>query len=81
MDADRGREPRCLLDDGALTEDIGVEPGRFVGGAVAPDGRGNELIHVDTVPQPHVHGVPLPSSQERHPDKVTEARERWVSAW
>ena len=34
MDADRGSEPRGLLDGGALAEDIGVEPGRFVGGAV-----------------------------------------------
>ena len=51
MDADRGSEPRCLLDDGALAEDIYVEPGRFVGGAVAPDGGDDALIHADTVPR------------------------------
>lgn len=51
MDADRGRVPGHLLDDGALTEDIGVEPGRFVGGAVAPDGGDDALIHADTVPR------------------------------
>ena len=51
MDADRGRVPGHLLDDGALTEDIGVEPGRLIGGAVAPDGRSDELIHTDTVSQ------------------------------
>jgi len=49
MDADRGRVPGHLLDDGALTEGVGVEPGRFVGGAVAPDGRSDELSHADTV--------------------------------
>ena len=49
MDADRGGEPGHLLDDGALAEDVDVEPGRFVGGAVAPDGGGDVLIHADTV--------------------------------
>ena len=49
MDADRGREPRCLLDDGALAEGVGVELSRFVGGAVAPDGGSDELSHADTV--------------------------------
>ena len=49
MDADRRRVPGHLLDDGALAEDIGVEPGGFVGVAVAPDGGSDELSHVDTV--------------------------------
>ena len=49
VNADRGREPRCLLDDGALAEDIGVEPGRLIGVAVAPDGGSDVLVHVDTV--------------------------------
>ena len=51
MDADRGRVAGHLLDDGALAEDIGVEPGRFVNGAVASDGGSDELVHVDTVSQ------------------------------
>ena len=51
MDADRGSEPRCLLDDGALAEDICVEPGRLIGGTVAPDGGDDALIHADTVPR------------------------------
>ena len=38
-----------LLDDGALTEDVGVEPGRLIGVAVAPDGGSDELVHVNTV--------------------------------
>ena len=52
----RGDEPlgaaageRALLDDGALAEDIGVEPGRFIGVAVASDVGSDELVHVDTV--------------------------------
>ena len=49
MDADRGREPGHLLDDGALAEDVGVEPGRLIGVAVAPDGGSDELVHVNTV--------------------------------
>ena len=49
MDADRGRVAGHLLDDGALAEDVGVELGRFVGGAVAPDSRCDELVHVDSV--------------------------------
>ena len=49
MDADRGRVPGHLLDDGALAEDVGVEPGRFVGVAVAPDGGSDVLVHVNTV--------------------------------
>ena len=49
MDADRGRVPGHLLDDGALTEGVGVEPGRLIGGAVAPDGGSDVLVHVDTV--------------------------------
>ena len=49
VDADRGRVAGHLLDDGALVEGVGVEPGRFVGGAVAPDGRSDELSHADTV--------------------------------
>ena len=49
MDADCGGKLGHLLDDGALAEDVGVEPGRFVGGAVAPDGGGDVLIHADTV--------------------------------
>ena len=36
MDADCGGKLGHLLDDRALAEDVGVEPGRFVGGAVAP---------------------------------------------
>jgi len=52
VDADRGREPWHLLDDAGLAEDAGVEPGRFVGGAVAPDGGSDELVHVNTVPRP-----------------------------
>ena len=51
VDADRGREPRCLLDDAGLAEDVGVEPGRLIGVAVAPDGGSDELVHVDTVSQ------------------------------
>lgn len=49
MDADCGGKLGHLLDDRALAEDVGVEPGRFVGGAVAPDGGSDELIHADTV--------------------------------
>jgi len=51
VDADRGRVPGHLLDDRTLAESVGVEPGRFVGGAVAPDGGSDELVHVDTVSQ------------------------------
>lgn len=49
MDADRGRVPGHLLDDGALAEDVGVEPGRLIGVAVATDGGSDELVHPDTV--------------------------------
>ena len=49
MDADRGGEPRCLLDDAGLAEDVCVELGGLVGVAVAPDGGSDELSHVDTV--------------------------------
>ena len=49
VDADRGGEPRCLLDDAGLAEDVGVELGGLVGVAVAPDGGSDELSHVDTV--------------------------------
>ena len=49
MDADCGGKLGHLLDDRALAEDVGLEPGRFVGGAVAPDGGGDVLIHADTV--------------------------------
>jgi len=51
MDADCGGKLGHLLDDRALAEDVGVEPGRFVGSAVAPDGGGDVLVHVDTVSQ------------------------------
>ena len=33
-----GGAPGRVLDDGALAEGVGVEPGRLVRGAVAPDG-------------------------------------------
>ena len=49
VDADRGREPGHLLDDGALTEGVGVEPGCLIGVALAMDGGSDELVHVNTV--------------------------------
>ncbi len=51
MDADCGPVAGHLLDDGALAEDVGVELGRLIGVAVAPDGGSDELIHADTVSQ------------------------------
>lgn len=49
MDADCGGKLGHLLDDRALAEDVGVEPGRLIGVAVAPDGGSDELVHVNTV--------------------------------
>ena len=49
VNADRGRVPGHLLDDAGLAEDVGVEPGRLIGVAVASDGGSDELVHVNTV--------------------------------
>ena len=63
MDADCGRDPRNLLDDGCVAEDAGVKLGCLVCGTVAPDGGGDELIHTATVSDvdcssQHSDGVP-----------------------